>query len=76
MRFFDKTSLSIKQSRLAQPTINELADEYRKDKIITNILDNYNEANTDTMPNTKCYEPFQKSVSENLVHPSLKDFKP
>ncbi len=47
VRFFDKTSLSIKQSRLAQPTINELADEYRNDKIMTNILDNYNEANTD-----------------------------
>lgn len=47
VRLFDKESLRVRQIRLVSSTINELADEYRNDDIITNILDNYTEANTD-----------------------------
>jgi len=47
VRLFDRASLRVKQIGLSPSTVSELADEYRNDEIITNILANYQEANVD-----------------------------
>lgn len=47
VRLFDEESLRIRPIEFVQPTIERLANEYKNDAIITDILNNYPEANTD-----------------------------
>jgi len=70
VRLFDKESLRVRPITLARTTVERLADEYKDDSLITTILDNYDEANTD-YAKYKVLRAFSK-VSE--VNSSLSEF--
>lgn len=47
IRLFDRESLSLKPIQSAASTIDDYIHEYREDSIVSDILDNYREANVD-----------------------------
>lgn len=76
IRIFDRNSLCVKQIRKSSDTIDDLLYEYRQEEEITNILNNYHEANTDDekLKILRAFTKMSELLESSLEFNNLQDY--